>query len=72
MSVAERLCGLCGVRPDEHRVAVGKVQDEEVYLLLHTAYDSPCLTEVALGLTLPKAVRQSDAQKRPLPAAPPR
>ena len=48
MSVAQRLCGLCGVRPDEHRVAVGKVQDEEVYLLLHTTYDSPCLTEVAL------------------------
>ena len=48
MSVAERLCGLCGVRPDEHGVAVGKVQDEEVYLLLHTAYDGPRLTEVAL------------------------
>ena len=49
--VAERLGGLGGVGLHEHGVAVGKVQDEEVYLLLHTVNDSPSLTEVALGVS---------------------
>ena len=59
MSVAERLGGLGGVCPDKHRVAVGQVQDEEVdpcfrqgqALPLHSAYDSQCLSEVALRLS---------------------
>ena len=48
MSVAERLCGLCGVCLHEHGIAVGKVQDEEVDPPLHTPCDGPRLTEVAL------------------------
>ena len=51
MPVAERLCGLSGVGPDEHGVTVGMVQDEEVYLLLHTSYESPRLSEIALGVS---------------------
>ena len=59
MSVAERLGGLGGVCPDEHGIAVGQVQDEEVdpcfrqgqALPLHSAYDSQCLSEVALRVS---------------------
>ena len=59
MSVAERLGGLGGVCPHEHGIAVGEVEDEEVdpcfrqgqALPLHSAYDSPRLSEVALGVS---------------------
>ena len=46
MPVAEGLGEAC---LHKHGVAVGKVQDKEVGPSLHTPYDGPRLTEVALG-----------------------
>ena len=59
VSVAERLCGLGGIRSHKQSVAVGKVEDEEVdpcfrqgqALPLHSPYDRPRLSEVTLGVS---------------------